>query len=194
MKAEHTPAVESGANTPTVIERKRKADGTIREYRCSLVHRGRGLMVVRYVFDGPAGTFNTPIEIPRRTVSDGWFWERQPYNLYRMHGPDGRLVAHRFDAVADVRLGDGIVEYRDLVLDWWALPDGTVIEEDRDEFEDLSTRGLLSEGDIAEANRAAQAVLGRYRHIIEEVERVERRLKIAPPSLHRDRGGTILLP
>ncbi len=161
---------------PEITERKRKADGSVREYRCSLVHRGAGLLVIRYVFDGAAGAFQTPLRIPPGTVSDGWFWQRQPYNLYRMKAPDGSLVAHRFDALTDLKFGDSVVEYRDLVLDWWALPDDTIIEEDRDEFEKLEAEGALGAAEVATAHRAAMAVLGRYRHIVDEVARAERRL------------------
>lgn len=119
--------------------------------------------------------FGTPIEVPPGSVSEGWFWTRRPYNLYRMRFADGSLLAHRFDAVADVRITDDTVEYRDLVLDWWVTKDDTIIEEDRDELEQLMAAGKLAARDVETANEAARQVLSRYRHIIDDVARFERR-------------------
>jgi predicted RNA-binding protein associated with RNAse of E/G family len=112
-------------------------------------------------------------------VSHGWFWVRKPYNLYRMRQPDGTLLAHRFDAVADVRLSAATIEYRDLVLDWWVMPDGTLIEEDRDELDALVAAGKLPATDVAAAEVAARAIFSRYRHIIDGVAAAERKLGIA---------------
>jgi hypothetical protein len=169
--------VTSSSGPTVIVERKYKPDGSVREYACEFVARRPGLMVVRFVLTD-AGTFQTPLAVTPGAISYGWFWERRPYDLYRMFAPAGELLGHRFDAVADVKLLDGAVEYRDLVLDWWVLPDDTIVEEDRGELEQLSVTGLLSETDVAAANRAAFEVLSRYRHIIDDVAALERRLGI----------------
>ncbi|MEX0781714.1 MAG: DUF402 domain-containing protein [Dehalococcoidia bacterium] len=169
----------SDQQEPTVIvERKYKPDGSAREYACELVTRRPGLIVVRFAMPAGGEIFNAPITIPPGSISYGWFWARRPYNLYRMLAPDGALIAHRFDAVADVRLLAGAVEYRDLVLDWWVLPDDTILEEDRDELDTLAATGFLSPADVAAANRAAFEVLSRYRHIIDDVAALEGKLGI----------------
>lgn len=166
------------AHAPAITERKRKPDGSVREYACELVVRRPGLLVIR--FDMPQGgnVFGSPIDIPPGSVSFGWFWARRPYSLYRMFGPDGRLLAHRLDAVADVHLLDDAVDYRDLVLDWWVLLDDTIVEEDREELDALAAGGVLSAKDVAAANRAAFAVLSGYRHIIDDVATLESKLKL----------------
>ena len=73
-----------------------------------------------------------------------WFWPARNYNLYRMRGPDGAPLAHRFDAVSAVVIEDDAVTYRDLALDWWVTADGALIEEDRDEFDELVREGRLT--------------------------------------------------
>ena len=163
---------------PVVVERKLKPDGSVREYACELVTRAAGLMVVRFRMPEGGAAFGAPIEVPPGSVSHGWFWARRPYNLYRMSREDGSLIAHRFDAVADVKLLPGAVEYRDLVLDWWVAADDTIIEEDRDELDLLSGNGILSARDVEAANAAAYEVLSRYRHIIDDVAALERRLGV----------------
>ncbi len=177
MSREHTPPGEARARPP-ITERKQKPDGTWREYECGLLHLDTGLAVVEFVMERGGMIFNPPIEVPPGSVSHGWFWTRRPYNLYRMRGPNGALIAHRFDAVADVRLSAEAVEYRDLVLDWWVLPGDALIEEDRDEFDELVAAGKLSAKDLAAAGAAERAVFSRDRHIIDGVAEEERRLRI----------------
>jgi hypothetical protein len=162
-----------------MIERKLKPDGSVREYTCELVHRSAAMAVVRFRVDDPS-QFDTPVTIEAGTISDGWFWRKKPYSLYRFHAPGGGITAHRFDALTDVVLGAEVLSYRDLVLDWWVLPGGRVVEEDREELEDLRQRERLDERSYGLALGAARTVLGRYRHIIDEVEAVERKLGIAP--------------
>lgn len=149
------------------LERKEKADGSVREYRCTLAWQARGLAVVRFPMERGGSVFGTPVSIPPGSVSFGFFWQGRPYNLYRMLDRNGQTLAHRFDAVANVRIGRDGVSYRDLVLDWWVLPDDTVLEEDRSEFDQMVADGTLSPEDREQANEAARAVLSRYRHIIE---------------------------
>jgi hypothetical protein len=181
MPRQHTLRPERPARGQPVIERKIKPDGTVRDYACTLLSLDRGLAVVEFVMSRGGAIFDTPIQVPPGSVSHGYFWARRPYNLYRMHDPGGRLIAHRFDAVADVRLGADVVSYRDLVLDWWVTRDDVIIEEDRDEFETLSAAGSLTARDIAVANAASYQVLSRYRHIIDEAAALERRLGLFPP-------------
>lgn len=156
-------------------ERKRKLDGSVHDYETTLVYRDGRVVIVRFEMTRGGGPPRLPVEVPAAAVSYGYFWPRRPYNLYRMLDPDGRLIAHRFDAVADVKVADDGLEYRDLVLDWWALPDGTLLEEDRDELEEAVAAGAISAADVARANDAAYQVFSRYRHIIDEAAGLERR-------------------
>jgi len=155
-------------------ERKKKVDGTIEEYETELVYRDGRVAIVR--FEMPrGGRPGLPVTVPPGSVSFGYFWARRPYSMYRWIGPDGKVLAHRFDAVGEMRFEPGGVEYQDLALDWWVLPDGTLIEEDRDELEAAVASGAINAADAARANEAARQIYSRYRHIIDEVEDLERR-------------------
>ena len=180
VRAEDTAAGDPDASLPEITERKVKPDGSVREFRCLAVHLSRQLAVVRFVVEDPA-LFNTPVTIPPGTVSDGWFWPRRSYAVYRMRQPGGPIVAHRFDAVRNVVISDAEVRYDDLVLDWWAVPNGELIEEDREELAALVGHGAVDAGFEAAANAAARTVLGRYRHIIDELGKLERRLHLPLP-------------
>ena len=175
----HTTA-QAGADSGVFPfrERKRKADGSVHDYETELVHRDGRIVIVRFRMAMGGGPPRLPVAVPPGSVSVGYFWARRPYNLYRMLDPEGRVLAHRFDAVSDVRITDEAVEYRDLALDWWALPDGTLLEEDRDELEAALAGGTLSPRDGERAEEAARQVYSRYRHIIDEAEELQRRYAV----------------
>ncbi len=179
VEPEHTPPVRRDATGPAaagtpILERKQKPDGSWREYACTLVHRARGLAVVRFPLPGGAGAFATPVPVPAGAWSDGYFWERRPYTLYRLRDAAGAPLAHRFDAATAIRVTPGAVSYRDLVLDWWVLPGGALVEEDRDELEALEAAGAIAPLDRAAITEAERAIYSRYRHIIDEAARIER--------------------
>ncbi|MGD9934152.1 MAG: DUF402 domain-containing protein [Dehalococcoidia bacterium] len=175
MSVEDTSARNRDASGAQITERKVKADGSVQEFPCTLIHRGKGFAVVRFVMARP-GMFPAPVPLPGGTVSDGWFWENKPYSLYRMRGPGGTILAHRLDAVGGVEISESVLTFRDHVLDWWVLPDGRVQEEDADELDALVARGIVKARDLARAERARRDVLSRYRHIIDNVAATERKL------------------
>ncbi len=172
---QHTPGPARQARGQQVLERKIKPDGTVREYACRLLLLEPGLAIVRFVMARGGSIPGLPIEVPPGSVSDGYFWKRRPYNVYRMRRADGSIIAHRFDAVTGVDLSPGVVSYRDLAIDWWVLSEGTVVEEDRDEFDCFVAAGTMSVRDQHLATKAARCVLSRNRHIIDEVAELENR-------------------
>jgi hypothetical protein len=175
MRLQDTPPGDTPASLPRFREVKVKPGGAELAYETDLVHRDRTLVIVRFRMLQGGGPPRLPVEVPAGSVSYGYFWARRPYNVYRWLRADGTLIAHRFDAVTEVRIAQDSVRYRDLALDWWALPDGTLIEEDRDELEALAASGALSAADVERANAAARQVFSRYRHIIDQVVALERR-------------------
>ena len=160
------------------VERKGKPDGSERRYPTQLEFASPALVIVSYVMRRGGAVFGTPIEIPPGSVSFGYFWRSRPYTVYRMREGD-RIVAHRFDAVTGVRIGRGGVSYRDLALDWWLTPEGDLIEEDRDEFEELCEAGAFSPADLAAAARAERVIARAASRLLPELAALERRLGIA---------------
>ena len=175
-EAKDTPAAAGGDTAAFPFrERKRKLDGSIHDYDTELVHRDGRVAIVRFHMTRGGGPPRLPVVVPAGSVSYGFFWARRPYNLYRWLDPEGNVIAHRLDAVTDVRFGEDGLEYRDLVLDWWVLPDDTLLEEDRNELEEAIATGAISPEDAERANEAARQVYSRYRHIIDEAVALERR-------------------
>ncbi len=160
------------------IERKRKLDGSERRYRCELEYASPPLVVVRFVMRQGGEVFGTPIAIPAGAVSFGYFWRSRPYTVYRMRSEAG-VIAHRFDAVANIRIGNGEVAYRDLALDWWLMPGGELIEEDREEFDALRAVAAFSPAELRAVARAERVIAGAGRRLLPELASLERQLRIA---------------
>lgn len=157
-----------------ITEVKRHLQGEAHRFDCELVLRRPHLLVVlfRHWRERSAGGFS----IPRGSRTHGFFWRRRPYSLYQIVRPDGGLIAHRYDIVADVRLGEREVSYLDLLLDIWVAPDGTRQVEDEDEAADHARRGLLSRAQVHAIERARALVLRRHQAVAREAARLLQRL------------------
>lgn len=158
------------------LEIKRKPGGVELRYETELLYRTANVVVVHFLMRKGGGQPAIPVNVPPGSVSLGYFWRGRPFNLYRWRDPAGDVLAHRFDAIADLELGPHQLVYRDLILDWWVLPGDVLLEEDREEFEDAVRLGTISRRDAEIAGEAARQVLSRYRHIIDEAADLERRL------------------
>jgi hypothetical protein len=153
-----------------ITEVKRHLDGGDERFACELLLRRAHVAVIRYQHRRrlSADSFT----IPRGSHTDGFFWTRRPYGLYRMTGPDGRPIADRFDVLEDCRIGDREVSYLDLLVDVWVAPDGSVLVEDEDEMADHVRRGLLSPTQRKRIDRTKALLLRRHRRIIQEAARL----------------------
>ena len=147
-------------------EVKRHLDGRIERFDCRLVLHRPNVAVLRFDHrsERRAGGFVPP----RRSRTFGFFWRRRPYLLYRIEGPNGALIAHRFDVVEDVRLERREVSYTDLLLDLWVGPQGSVLIEDEDEALEHVRRGLLSTAQQARIERTRALLLRRWPTLVRE--------------------------
>ena len=157
-----------------ITEVKRHLEGDAHRFDCELLLRRPELVVVlfRHWRERTAGGFS----IPRGSRTYGFFWRRRPYSLYRIVEPDGGLIAHRYDVVADVRLDEREVSYLDLLLDIWIAPDGAVLVEDEDEVAHQARRGLLSREQVRGIERARALILRRHPAVAREAARLLERL------------------
>lgn len=153
-----------------ITEVKRHLDGRTERFDCYLVLRRPHLAVV--CFDHEKQRRAGGYRVPAGSRTYGFFWRRRPYVLYRIAGPDGRLIAHRFDVVENVRLGEGEVSYTDLLLDLWVDPDGQARLEDEDEVEEHARRGLLAPAQRRRIETTRDLLLRRHRVIVREAARL----------------------
>ncbi len=153
-----------------VTEIKRHLDGRVERFDCRLVVRRPHVAVLRFDHSGERRAGGLTLPAGSRTY--GFFWRRRPYVLYRIVGPDGALIAHRFDVVEDVRLHEREVSYTDLVLDIWVGQRGGTLVEDEDELAGYARRGLLSTAQRARIGRTRVLLLHRHAAIAREAARL----------------------
>ena len=153
-----------------VTEVKRHLNGRSERFDCRLLARRPHLAVLRFDHGGERRA--SGFVFPAGSRSFGFFWRRRPYVLYRMVGPDGRLIAHRFDVVEEVRLDEDEVSYTDLLLDVWVDPRGGLRVEDEDEVAEHARRGLLSAAQRARIQRTQGLLLRRHAAIAREAARL----------------------
>ena len=158
----------------TVVEIKRFLHGGEEAYRCLALDVSPRLAVL--LFPHPAERRAGGFLLPAGSHTCGFFWARRHYLLYVLHGPDGGLIAHRFDVVDKVRLRPERVEYLDLALDVWVDPSGRAWTEDEHEVVELVSQGLLSPRRQALIGRTKRLLLARHRRIAAEAGEELRRL------------------
>lgn len=118
--------------TRSIVEYKETLAGERKRFRCTLVARAPGEVVVRYVLsrDGQVAG----LRLPRGTVSFGYFWTHRPYNVYHFVEPDGTTRALYVNIVDRTRLTTRAVHWRDLTVDLLITPDGRCQVLDEDEL------------------------------------------------------------
>jgi hypothetical protein len=161
-----------------VLEVKRFPKGRKETYRCQALHLSPRLAVL--LFPHPSQRRAGGFLFPAGSHTYGFFWARRHYLLYILHGPDGGLIAHRFDVVDEVRLRPGRVEYLDLALDVWVDPSGRAWTEDQEEVAELASQGLLSLRQLGLIERTKRLLLTRHRRIAAEARGELRRLGQIP--------------
>jgi predicted RNA-binding protein associated with RNAse of E/G family len=148
-----------------ITENKRHVDGRQELFQCEGLVVGARQAVIR--FRHQQARTVSGFHLPAGSITYGFFWRGRHYILYRFVGPEGRLIAHRFDVVDEVRISRRRVEYLDLALDMWVGPDGRARLEDEEEVAEYAARGLLSAERLALIERTRRHLLTRRRRIIE---------------------------
>ena len=151
-----------------ILETKLTLDGRAQTFACAGLLLSPRLALIR--FDHPAERRTGGFFFPAGSFTLGFFWRARGYNCYRIAGPDGAVIAYRFDVVDRVRIAPGRVSYRDLLLDLWVSPGGTVRIEDEDEVAAAVGQGVLTPAQQAHIERTHALLLRAHPRIIAECE------------------------
>ncbi len=150
------------------LEVKLQPDGRQQTFRCELVARGTGWVVLRYVTTRAWQVDD--LEVQPGTLTYGYFWVDRPYNVYHWVSPEGRTIAYYINLSDAVRLEEDRILWVDLAADVLIRPGTPPQVLDTQELADLP-RPLQDR-----ARKALASVLDHWREITEEVEAWTRRL------------------
>jgi hypothetical protein len=163
-----------------IHETKRTLDGRRQSFDCGLVAVTPRLAIVR--FEHPAARSVGGFFFPIGSHTLGFFWAGRHYNLYRFTGPDGAVIAYRFDVVDSVRVTPDHVGYTDLLLDAWLPPGGDPRVEDEDEVAQAEAAGLLTPRRRTIIERTRRLLERHHHRIVTEAERELVNLHAATPA------------
>jgi uncharacterized protein len=118
-----------------------KNKGTQR-FRCSLLRREPGCLVLSYHASQPGRIRD--IVIPAGSTTIAHYWTGRGYVLWRMYGPDSSLIGSLFHICRDVCITETSVQYLDLIVDIWIPANGEPQVLDEDELEECTRQNLVS--------------------------------------------------
>ena len=145
-----------------IIEKKILLNGDIREFKCSLIHRGDGFGILRYIVDKPHNV--SGLILPVKTVTCGFYWTDRPYTLYRWYY-GGQNIGNYFNIADFVEITNTEFVWRDLVLDILCQPGKNPMILDEDELPPDIREELLEY-----INSSVRLILEDYEKIIVETE------------------------
>lgn len=148
---------------PTIVEIKHNPSKPDQTFICDLVRHDGDRIVISYVSDRSYSVGE--ICVPSGTETLAYYQEKLPYVLWRMSGPDGQLVGYYIHLCDQVQITENTVEYRDLMLDVWFLPDGTYRLLDDDELDEAVNNGILNLATASVVRRNAASVIDGFTEI-----------------------------
>ena len=173
-----TSEQQQAAALPSILEIKHTLDGREKRFDCRLLARtadGRHAVVLWIVFE-PMHVHG--VDLPAGTVSVGHFWADRPYNVYHWLNQAGQTLGYYFNICDQTRVGPGIIEWRDLVVDVLALPDGRL-----DVLDENELPAALAPDIAAHIAVGKQAILTAPAAVMAEIEAASR--AALPPNLLR---------
>ncbi len=90
-----------------------------------------------------------------------WYYTDRWYNILRIHAQDGALKGWYCNITMPATIADGVIAYRDLLLDLWVAPDGQTQTLDEDEFNADTTLDANIRATARAALAELQALVGR---------------------------------
>lgn len=157
--------------TTDFLEIKLHKNKPAQQFRCRLMHREPGHVVLLYTSDKPGRIADMHIAAGSRTLAH--YWQARPYVAWRMFDAAGSLIGTLLHICANVSIASDRLSYEDMLLDVWIAPDGGLRILDEDELEDCARRGLVSDQELRLVHAARLHVVGNRAAIIAELEAFE---------------------
>lgn len=157
------------APEPAILEIKRTLDGREKRFDCRLLARSPDGRHAAVLWIAPAPMHVHGVDLPAGTVSVGHFWTDRHYNVYHWLDPAGKTLGYYFNICDRTLIGPDVIEWRDLVVDVLALPDGRL-----DLLDEHELPAELPPGVAADITDGKRAILERPATVLAEIEAASR--------------------
>ena len=154
-----------------ILEIKRTLAGVEKRFDCTRLAGDDRHVVVLWIAREPMHVHG--VDLPAGTISFGHFWKDRFYNVYHWVDPNGRTLGLYFNIADSTVIGPDRLEWRDLIVDVLAMPDGSVTVLDEDELPPWATRDNLVASHLAAGLGAVMRAPGQ---LIAEIEAASRAL------------------
>jgi len=152
-----------------VVEIKRTLAGGEKRFDCRLLAGDAHHAVVLWIAPQPMQVHG--VDLPAGTISFGHFWTDRHYNVYHWVDSSGRTLGFYFNLADGTRISEATIEWRDLVLDVLATPEGRLDVLDEDELP-----AVLDPDVAAHLADGKAAILGAPARLLAEIEAASRAL------------------
>jgi predicted RNA-binding protein associated with RNAse of E/G family len=115
-----------------VVEIKRTLTGAEKRFDCRLLAGDAHHAVVLWIAPEPMHVHG--VDLPAGTISFGHFWADRHYNVYHWVDASRRTIGFYFNLADRTQISAETLEWRDLVIDVVATPDGRLDVVDEDEL------------------------------------------------------------
>jgi predicted RNA-binding protein associated with RNAse of E/G family len=119
---------------PSILEIKRTLDGREKRFDCRLLALASDGGHAAVLWVAPEAMHVHGVDLPAGTASVGHFWVDRHYNVYHWLDPAGQTLGYYFNICDQTRIGAGIIEWRDLIVDVLAIPGSRLDVLDEDEL------------------------------------------------------------
>ena len=172
-------STQAGATElPSIVEIKRTLDGREKRFDCRLLALAPDRRHAAVLWIAPEPMHVHGVDLPAGTVSVGHFWTDRPYNVYHWLDRAGQTLGYYFNICDQTRVGPGIIEWRDLIVDVLALPGGRL-----DVLDENELPAALAPEIAAHIAAGKQAILTAPAAVMAEIEAASR--AALPPNLLR---------
>jgi predicted RNA-binding protein associated with RNAse of E/G family len=158
----------------SIIEVKRRLDGSVRMYPCDAAEVADDHAVLLYRIQGARRVAD--VALMPGTLTVAYYWTDRPYNVYHWIAPSGDTLAYYFNLSGPVSIGRDRVEWEDLEVDVLVTPDRRVQVLDEDAVP------ATAAARVPEIARARQRVLADWDTVVAQVERASRTLHAPRPG------------
>jgi len=154
---------------PACREVKHLLSGEVRTFDCELIFLDEDFGILRYILEKPY-VVNNQI-LPKNTQTYAFYWESQPFTLYRWFAPQGGHLGDYFNIADRIHLSNLQFEWRDLIVDVFISPQGEISMLDENELPADIDANLARYID-----QSTQFIIGNHRKILSELNSLTAKL------------------
>jgi len=161
--------LEPAAALPPILEIKRTLDGREKRFDCRLLARAADDRHAAVLWVAPAPMHVHGVDLPTGTISVGHFWSDRHYNVYHWLDPAGQTLGYYFNICDQTRITADVIDWRDLIIDVLALPEGRL-----DLLDEHELPAELPPGVAAHIAAGTRAILDSPAALLAEIEAASR--------------------